>query len=76
MPISGLVVSLASDPLLRDSALAAIRQELRIEIGTIKLHKMAIVVDTQSTDEDKQIWEWLNTLPGVTFVDVALVGFE
>ena len=76
MPVSGLVVSFAADAQLRESAIQLIRSEPRIEVGTFAHNKLAIVVDTTSSEEDKQLWEWLNTLPGVVFVDVALVGFE
>ena len=76
MPVSGLVVSLKSDPQLRNEAIDAIRAEPRIEIGAIKQRRMAVVLDTASVDEDKQLWCWLGSLPGVVFVDVALVGYE
>ena len=76
MPVSGLVVSLANEPNLRETAIDAIRQESQIEIGVINSLRMAVVVDTPSSEEDKEIWNWLNALPGVTFVDVAMVGFE
>ena len=76
MPVSGLVVSLANEPNLRETAIDAIRQESQIEIGVINSLRMAVVVDTPSSEEDKEIWTWLNALPGVTFVDVAMVGFE
>ena len=76
MPVSGLVVSLKSDPQLRQQAIDAIRAEPRIEVGAIESRRMAIVVDTATTDDDKQLWCWLGSLPGVVFVDVALVAFE
>lgn len=76
MPVSGLVVSLAEEPELRQLAIDAIGRESRIEIGSIHSNRMAIVIDTASSDEDKQLWNWLMDLPGVVFVDVALVAFE
>lgn len=76
MPVSGLVVSLKSDPRLREEAIQAIRGESCIEVGVIAGRKMAIVVDTNSTDDDKRIWCWLGSLPGVAFVDVTMVGYD
>ncbi|MGB7345549.1 MAG: hypothetical protein WBD20_15150 [Pirellulaceae bacterium] len=76
MPISGLIVSLAEQDTLRDDAIEAIRLEPRIDIGVIDSQRMSIVVDTKSIDEDKQVWNWLQELPGVVFVDVAMVGFD
>ena len=76
MPVSGLVVSLAEEQQLREHAMDASRREPRIEVGAIESGRMAIVIDTTSTEEDKQLWNWLSSLPGVVFVDVALVGYE
>ena len=76
MPVSGLVVSFTDQPALREKAMDAIRDEPRIEIGVAKSRRMAIVIDTASSDEDKQLWNWLQELPGVVFVDVVMVGFE
>jgi hypothetical protein len=76
MPVSGLVVSLKNDPRLRAEAINAIRCESSIEVGVIAGRRMAIVVDTNSSDDDKRIWCWLGSLPGVAFVDVAMVGYE
>jgi nitrate reductase NapAB chaperone NapD len=76
MPVSGLVVSLSPQSELRAAAIASLGREPRIEIGVVESGKMAIVVDTESADEDKQLWNWLHTIPGVVFVDVVMVGFE
>lgn len=76
MPVSGLVVSLRDEPQLRAEALAAIRREARITIGAFKANRLAIVLDTASSDEDRQLWDWLGSLSGVSFVEIAFVGFE
>jgi nitrate reductase NapAB chaperone NapD len=76
MPISGLVVTLSRDPHLRELALAAINREPRIETGVMEAGRLAIVVETDSPDDDRDVWQWLGSLPGVDFVDVALIGFE
>ncbi|GAA4443507.1 hypothetical protein GCM10023156_00650 [Novipirellula rosea] len=81
MPISGLVVTLSDNDTERANALNSLRRDPRIELGISEPEqrhamRIPIVVDTQSNDEDKQVWQWLNELTGVVFVDVALVGFE
>ena len=76
MPVSGLVVTLSEQVELRAAAIDSIRNERRIEIGESTPQRLAIVMDTQSTEEDRTLWNWLNQLPGVTFVDVVMVGFE
>ena len=76
MPISGLVVSLCDEAKRRSEALDVIRRESRITMGDLEANRLAIVLDTESREEDKQVWDWLNALPAVTFVEVAFVGFE
>ena len=76
MPISGLVVSFADDPPLRQKAIEAMEAEPRIDVGVIESNRVAIVLDTASGEEDKRLWEWLSALPGVVFIDVAMVVFD
>lgn len=75
MPISGLVVALADDALGQQSAdrIAAAPQ---IEVGRRTAHKLAVVVETASSDEDRDLWQWLRDLPGVVHVDVVFIGFD
>ena len=76
MPVSGLVVSLSDEPQSRAEALAVIGREARITVGVLEANRLAIVLDTPSSEEDRRLWEWLGSLPGVSFVEVAFVGFE
>ena len=76
MPVSGLVVSLSDEPQPRAESLALIGREPRITVGVVEANRLAIVVDTASSEEDRRLWEWLGSLPGVSFVEVAFVGFE
>ena len=76
MPVSGLVISLCDGPESRAGALSAIRQETRITMGVLAANRLAIVLDTASSEEDRQLWDWLGSLSGVSFVEVAFVGFE
>lgn len=76
MPVSGLVVSLRDDPQSRVEALAAISQQAQITMGAVEQNRLAIVLDTTSTQEDKRLWDWLGSLPGVLLLEVAFVGFE
>ena len=76
MPISGLVITLADDAARRDAALAALRDHAAIDLGPQTGSRVPIVVETASDDEDRQVWEWLQSLPGVMQVDVAMIHFE
>ena len=76
MPVSGLVVTFSDDKLIGDQAFVAIENNSQISIGPREEKRMAIVLDTDSSLEDRILWDWLNALPGVLFVDVVFVGFE
>lgn len=76
MPVSGLVVTLSEDDGFQQETIDAIVAEPRLEIGYIRGQRMAVVMDTRSADEDKELWSWLTALPAVLFVDVTLIGFE
>jgi len=76
MPVSGLVLSLCDEPYPRAETLAVMGREARITMGDLEANRLAIVLDTASSEEDRQLWDWLGALPGVSFVEVAFVGFE
>ena len=76
MPVSGLVVTFSDDKLKSDQAFVAIEINSQISIGPRKEKRMAIVLDTDSSLEDRILWDWLTALPGILFVDVVFVGFE
>ncbi|MCA9190019.1 MAG: hypothetical protein R3E01_25740 [Pirellulaceae bacterium] len=76
MPVSGLVVTFSDEPQVHAATLTTIRQESRITIGVEAAGRLAIVLDTLTPEEDRQLWEWLQELPGVRFVEVAFVGVE
>ena len=76
MPVSGLVVTFSDDKLISDQAFNAIESNPQINIGPRNDKRMAIVLDTDSNLKDRFLWDWLNALPGVLFVDVVFVGFE
>ncbi|MCA9263469.1 MAG: hypothetical protein KDA60_06450 [Planctomycetales bacterium] len=75
MPVSGLVVSLCDEAGPRAETLDEIGREPRITVGTLTGQRLAVVLDTESADDDRRLWDWLHALPGVAFVDVAFVGF-
>lgn len=76
MPVSGLVVSLSQDPQLRAEAIDAINREPNITVGVREGNRLAIVLDTDSSQEDRQIWDRLDSHPGVVLLEVAFVGFD
>ncbi|HRQ73914.1 MAG TPA: hypothetical protein PLU35_12890 [Phycisphaerales bacterium] len=75
MSISGLVVTLESDPQGAERAIRALRQDPRITLGDRAGERLAIVVETGSRFEDEEVYAALKSTPGVRFVDVAFVEF-
>lgn len=73
MPVSGLVLTLETDDERCEGAFAALRRCASIEVGERHGRRLPIVVDTESSEKDKAVWEWLHSLPGVAFVDVVYV---
>ena len=76
MPVSGLVITFSSDIADHGKIVEQLSVEPGIEIGDAVGPKLAIVVDTDTRDRDREIWQWVRDLPGVAMVDVAFVGFE
>jgi hypothetical protein len=76
MPVSGLVVTLPEDPLSRGEALSRISGDQRLTMGVCEGNRLALVMDTHSSEEDRQLWDWLGSLPGVSNVEVAFIAFE
>lgn len=76
MPISGLVVTLLDEPFAREASLAAMREHPFLDIGEIAEGRVPVVVDTLDENEDRLVWEWLHSLPGVALVVVAFISFD
>lgn len=76
MPISGLVISLAKASTLQNDTLRQLENDPRIEIGQRFMGRLAIVAETDSRQEDKAVWSWLEEMPGVVHVDLAFASFD
>ncbi len=76
MPVSGLVLILSEDESTHAATLQAIGDDPRVEVGPRQGRRVAVVVDTDSSDEDKVVWHRLQSLAGVDLVELTFVGFE
>jgi nitrate reductase NapAB chaperone NapD len=76
VPVSGLVITFSSDIAHHGETMEQLAGEPAIEIGDAVGPKLAIVVDSDTRDHDREIWNWVRNLPGIAMVDVAFVGFE
>lgn len=76
MPISGLVISMVNQPQSQRDTIQSIASDSRIEIGVVESGRVAIVSETESSQEDKALWQWLQELPGVVHIDLAFASVE
>jgi nitrate reductase NapAB chaperone NapD len=73
MAISGLILTLSPDNRLRDEAMRCLRLDGRVSIGEQQQHRLPIVVDGATRNDDQEMWQRLHEIPGVLFVDVVCV---
>lgn len=76
MPIAGLSLTLNKDETLVSEAVAELAKRPEILLGEWKAHYMAAVIDTPSSQESRDLHRWIESLPGIDFVDVVYVGFD
>jgi hypothetical protein len=76
MSISGLIVTLPEDAALRQEALALLGQRPELELGPLAGRWLPVVMETDSEGSSRTLHRWIESLPGVAYVDVAAVGFE
>ncbi len=76
MPISGLVVTLCSDDSRCHETLAALQSHEGIQLGPRQDDRLAIVLETPDSQSDRQVWEWLQSLPGVVQIEIAVIHFD
>jgi len=77
MPISGLVITLNSDPVAARQAAGAIAGRAGFNCGAMRGdHHLPAVLDTADRDADKAARDWLHALPGVLHVDVVFIHFD
>jgi nitrate reductase NapAB chaperone NapD len=76
VPISGLVIVFDSSEAMSDLAVEQLASHPSIVVGERDGDRVAIVVDSASKDHDVEIWEWIASLPGVSDIKIAFVGFD
>ncbi|MDZ4754570.1 MAG: hypothetical protein SGJ11_08740 [Phycisphaerae bacterium] len=76
MAISGLVVTLHEDSAAADAAVSALSDDGRVSVGERFGRRVAIVAETGSVAEDRDLWDALLAIPGVEHLDVAYVALD
>jgi len=76
MPISGLVLTLVSEPNGRSSALAALHADPRITVGEQAGDRLALVTETPSLTESRDLAVALSEIEGVALLEVVTIDFS
>ena len=76
MLTSGLVVTLSSNPAKAAEAITALRGRPEFTFGDPNDRWLPLVMETSGDAESRDLHDWVRTLPGVEFVDVAYVNFD
>jgi nitrate reductase NapAB chaperone NapD len=71
--ISGLVVTLALDPEEAGATVATLEAEPRLRIGPRAGQRLALVAETDSVHEDRELLERIAEIPGVLSAHVVFV---
>lgn len=75
MAISGLVVTLSEDP-AGAAALAVLKSEPRLTLGERFGRRIAVVAETPSARDDRELFDELRGTLGITQVDVTFVHLD
>ncbi len=73
MSISGLVVTLAPDPGAAEEALQDLRGLPQLKVGVRNGARVAVVAETGSVREDRDLLDRIGDLPGVRSANVVFV---
>ena len=76
MPISGLVITLSADPGQAARALSLLAAHPAVLPGERTGRWLPVAVESGNDAESRALHEWVQTLPGVEFVDVVYVNYE
>ncbi|WP_196784677.1 hypothetical protein [Crateriforma conspicua] len=57
-------------------AVETLRAMPEVDLGQVRDNKLAIVVDTVSKTQDRNVWDAVQQLPNVTDLAIAMVAFD
>jgi nitrate reductase NapAB chaperone NapD len=76
MPVSGLVLTLADDAVLRERACTLLRAQPRVTLGAPQLTRLPLVLESESAEAMEQELQALSELEGVELVELAYADFS
>jgi nitrate reductase NapAB chaperone NapD len=74
--VSGLIMNFSTETGPPRATLEALLAHPSVQVGEGSGHRLPIVVETSDSEQTSSMWEWLNSLPGVTLIDLAFLNFE
>jgi len=74
MPVNGLLLTLLEDENLVNDALSSIAARDDVSLGERTGKWQPVVVESDDVGDSHDVHEWLESLPGVLFVDVIFTS--
>lgn len=75
MITSGIVITLSADPALAWQAQATLHARPELTLGKLNARWLPVALEAADVGASRDFHDWLNTVPGVDFVDVVEVNF-
>lgn len=75
MITSGIVITLSADAALARQAQATLRARPELTLGELSARWLPVALEAATVGASRDLHDWLNTVPGVDFVDVVEVNF-
>ncbi len=76
MAVSGLAILLSPERERREGAISALESHPQVELGPSNGDRIAAVLDTPDTHQDRRVVKQLEALDGVLRVDLVCVYFD
>jgi hypothetical protein len=76
MITSGLVLTLTANPDLAQQARASLAARRELTLGQAAHRWLPAVAEAEDVPASRDLHDWLQTVPGVEFVDVVHVNFD
>jgi hypothetical protein len=75
MITSGIVITLNADAVLARQAQTTLQARPELTLGELNARWLPVALEAADVSASRDFHDWLNTVPGVDFVDVVEVNF-
>lgn len=76
MPVIGAVLYLDEDPAYHEGVLRLLEHDPRVTLGQEHGQRLPVVLESESRNEEKSLWNEIQALPGITFCSVVYADFS